>query len=102
MENKDKRWVITTMGINWKKEEIYTNYDQRYTLGMEVVSKTPCFWFPVWNGMAQYAEYYWLEDDEYEVFLHDQDAATAFVNRCKRREMDDRLMFKPGSVRGRA
>jgi len=101
MDNS-KKWELTTMAHPWKFQDIFVDAEERYALEMEMTTQTPCILFPVWNGMAEYAEYYWLEDEEYKHFLHDHDAMLIFVNQCKRRERDDRLMFKPGSSRGSA
>ncbi|GAB3447278.1 hypothetical protein [Insolitispirillum peregrinum] len=100
MEEKKKRWERTYHGQGWKWEASYVDSDNRFSLNMELKTNTPCISFPVWNGMAQYEEFYWLEDEEYHLFLHDRDALWAFVRRCKKREMDDRLMYHPGSSRG--
>jgi len=100
MSEQKKRWEMTIDGPQWNIDPIYIDAEERYSLEMETTTQTPCISFPVWNGMAEYAEYYWLEDEEYQRFLHDHDAMLVFVNRCKRREMDDRLMYQPGSSRG--
>ncbi len=98
--NDTRKWKITKDGAEWDIERL--NYDsmELYYVGIERTTSTYCIWFSVWNGMAEYMEYYWVEDDEFAVYEKDHAALTAFVNRCKRREMDERLMFHPGTRRG--
>ncbi len=98
-ENKNK-WEMTTAGSQYKIDDDFSSIENRFTVGFEKTTKTPCIYFPVFNHHAEYMEYYWLEDDEYRRFLVDHVAANEFASRCKRREMDERLMFTPGRMRG--
>jgi hypothetical protein len=45
-------------------------------------------------------EYYEVTDDEYARLMADPVGALAFVEECRRREHDERLMQKPGWNRG--
>jgi len=101
MEEEGKRWERTYHGDE-EMEDILVDREKRFSVEFDKNTNTPCISFPVRNSMCEYEEYYWLEDEEYHLFLHDRDALWAFVERCKEREMDERLMFHPGSRRGTA
>jgi hypothetical protein len=71
-----------------------------YALGRD--HELDCFYLsiPVSNPMVDYEEYYRLSDADFDALMDDFGAARDFADRCRRREMDDRLMIKPGSMRG--
>ncbi len=58
--------------------------------------------FPVFNGMAEYNEYYRVTEDEMKLFSEDKSLLFSFVEECKAQKHDERLLFKPGRVRGSA
>ncbi|MEZ3162020.1 hypothetical protein AB1K54_16005 [Microbacterium sp. BWT-B31] len=72
----------------------------RYSLGIEQDTGKRYLAIPVTNGLADYEEYYELDLDEYERFLADGEAATAFADECRERKNDERLIRKPGWNRG--
>ncbi len=78
----------------------YVNREEMFSLGVEETSGQ--FYFPVSSGFVDYAEYYAIDADMFERFHHDLASAVQFVNRCRRRELDELLMQKPGSNRGSA
>jgi hypothetical protein len=52
------------------------------------------------RGMVDYEEYYEVDQATFDHFSVDVDAALEFVQKCRRREMHDRLIVKPGRLRG--
>lgn len=78
----------------------HVSRDPRYALERDVVTGEPVFSIPVANSRADYEEYYSLSEEEFETFLADPELARDFAFRCGRRELDDRLVLKPGGERG--
>ncbi|RSV40105.1 hypothetical protein CA234_12635 [Sphingomonas sp. ABOLE] len=72
----------------------------RFALGTDMVSGQPYLSIPVSNRLADYEEYYRLTDSERVVFESDMVLAAAFAAKCRRREIDDRLILPPGADRG--
>ena len=71
-----------------------------YSLGRD--SELGCFYLsiPVGNPYVDYEEYYRLTDDEFETLMQEFGAARDFADRCRRHELDDRLLIRPGTLRG--
>lgn len=82
--------------------DIYFNHEERFSLGIEETSGKFYAAFPVRNDMIEYEEYYEITRAQFDLFQTDLNAALAFVNRCRRRELDELLIQKPGSRRGSA
>lgn len=80
----------------------YVNCEEMFSLGVEETSGQFYVSFPVSSGFVDYAEYYAIDQQMFERFQHDLASAVQFVNRCRRRELDELLMQKPGSNRGSA
>lgn len=76
--------------------------EHRFSLGTEGTTGRHYVSIPVSNGVADYEEYYALDEAEYARYLADPDAALPLVDRCRRREEDARLIVQPGSSRGTA
>ena len=55
---------------------------------------------PVSNGLADYDEYYEIDQPTFERYRANLDSAKEFVERCRARQEDSRLILKPGSRRG--
>ena len=83
-----------------KFTRIYVNREEMFCLGVEETSGQFYVSFPVSSGLADYEEYYAIDAHMFERSHHDLASALEFVNRCRRREMDELLMQKPGSIRG--
>lgn len=83
-----------------KFNDTHVNAAERFSLGIEEVSGTPYLSIPVSNRMVDYEEYYQIDRVTYDLYLTDSVAAMAFVKRCRIRELDERLIVKPGSDRG--
>jgi hypothetical protein len=56
--------------------------------------------FPVFNGMAEYSEYYEILPDEIEMVLSDEGCRKRLLEKSRTRLNDERLLFKPGRMRG--
>ncbi|MGA9223513.1 MAG: hypothetical protein WBZ57_20175 [Pseudomonas graminis] len=82
--------------------DTYANREERFSLGIEETSGQFYVSFPVSSGLADYEEYYAIDAHMFERFQHNLASALEFVNRCRRREMDELLMQKPGWNRGSA
>jgi hypothetical protein len=76
------------------------SHEHRYWLGTETASDRHYAAIPVANGMIDYVKHYCIDDDQYQKFLEDQNAAIAFIEGCRRREHDDLLIQNPGNNRG--
>ena len=76
------------------------NRADRYALEREAATGAPVFSIPVANAMVEYCEYYRLSEDEFRALVMDKALARDFAQRCGRREMDERLIFQPGTDRG--
>ena len=85
-----------------KFSRIHVNREEMFSLGVEETSGQFYVSFPVSSGIADYAEYYAIDAHTFERFQHDLASAIEFVNRCRRQELDELLMQKPGWNRGTA
>lgn len=85
-----------------KFSRIHVNREEMFSLGVEETSGQFYVSFPVSSGLADYEEYYAIDAHMLECFQNDLDSALQFVNRCRRRELDELLLQKPGSNRGSA
>lgn len=70
------------------------------TIGIEEASGKPYVSIPVSNRMVDYDEYYQIDRATYNLYLTNSTAALEFVKRCRTRELDELLIFKPGIDRG--
>ena len=81
------------------QEEFFSRED-RFSLGLDDASGRHYAEFPVTIGVADFNEYYVVDEERYALFLANPALALAFVNECRNREHDDLLMQKPGWNRG--
>lgn len=81
-------------------ELVFVNRAERYALERDRETGKPIFSIPVSSSYVEYDEYYDISEDEFRQLLFDDEAAKAFAARCGRRELDDRLILKPGWNRG--
>jgi hypothetical protein len=79
---------------------VHISRDPRFALERDAVTGEPVFSIPVANSRAEYEEYYSLSEEELKTLLADIELAKDFAFRCGRRELDDRLILKPGPERG--
>lgn len=83
-----------------KFKDTFVSKADRYSLGVEVDSGMYYAAIPVSNQLVDYAEYYELTADEYERLSSEPSRAIVFVESCRDRQQDRRLLMKPGSDRG--
>lgn len=72
----------------------------RCWLGTETDSGRNYLGIPISNAMVDYIEYYWIDREQYELFLDDHGSAFEFAEACRRRENDHLLVYAPGTDRG--
>lgn len=83
-------------------ERFFVNREDMFSLGIEETSGRYYVSFPVSSGIADYEEYYEIDQAKFELFKKDRETAIIFVNKCRRQELDDLLIQKPGANRGTA
>lgn len=83
-----------------KFTDVFVSREHLFSIGTQEVSGKHYVSIPVSNGMVDCEEYYEIDQATFDHFGVDADAALAFVQRCRRREEDDRLIVKPGRIRG--
>lgn len=83
-----------------KFNDIYISAEDRYSIGIEVDSGKYYISIPVSNGIVDYEEYYEITSTQYRNFVDNEANAVLFVEQCRRHELDDLLIQKPGTNRG--
>ncbi|KQZ14456.1 hypothetical protein ASD44_10525 [Mesorhizobium sp. Root554] len=83
-----------------KARDAFISHRHRFSLGSNDETGQFYLSIPVGNRLADYEEYYALTPEEFERFLHDEEAAASFANRCRTRQLDHLLVVPPGSDRG--
>lgn len=78
----------------------YVSAEHRFSLGQELGDGTFYLSIPVSNGIVDYEEYYRLNESEFRDFLAEPAHAAVLLERCRRREEDERLIQSPGWNRG--
>ena len=74
--------------------------NERFSIEKNVETGNLYVSFPVFNGLAEYSEFYFISDEEYLDFQKDEAKLFHFVQECKEQKHDDRLLLKPGRLRG--
>lgn len=85
-----------------KFSDAFISRKHMFSLGVEETTGRFYVSIPVSNGMVDYEEYYEIDRASFELFQNDIDAAVDFVMKCRRRELDELLIEKPGTNRGSA
>jgi hypothetical protein len=81
-------------------EPEFVSQDPPFSLGRNLETGRPVFAIPVRNRMVEYEEWYSISEVEMEALLKDFDLAAGYAYLCGDRELDDRLILKPGTDRG--
>jgi hypothetical protein len=81
-------------------KDVFVSREHRYSLAVDEAGGRCYVSIPVTNGRVDYEEYYEIDRLELDRFLADPSTALAFVERCRRREADDRLAYQPSIERG--
>jgi hypothetical protein len=79
---------------------IFLNKTERFSIDLETKFQKISVTIPVSNGLAEYEEFYEISEGELELFTNDDTLLKSFVHDCKNRKNDDRLLYKPGRLRG--
>lgn len=74
--------------------------EHRCSIGRDRATGSAYLSIPVANRLTDYEEYYRITAQERAAFLADAGRACTFAERCRRRELDDRLIIQPGADRG--
>jgi hypothetical protein len=85
-----------------KFSDVFTSRKHMFSIGVEETKGRFYVSIPVSNGLVDYEEYYEIDRASFELFQNDIDAAVDFVMKCRRRELDELLIEKPGTNRGSA
>jgi hypothetical protein len=80
--------------------DVWFSRTLRFAIGIEEESGRYYLSIPVANRMVDHEEYYEIDPATYQHFRTDPDAANAFADRCRHRELDDLLFHNPGRDRG--
>jgi hypothetical protein len=83
-----------------KFTDTFVSREHLFSIGTEEASGKHYVSIPVSNGMVDHEEYYEINEATFAQFSNDVEAALVFVGRCRRRELDDLLIVKPGRIRG--
>lgn len=81
-------------------EPEFVSQDPPFSLGRNLETGKPVFAIPVRNRMVEYEEWYAISEEEMVALMNDFDLAAGYAYLCGDREMDDRLLLKPGADRG--
>lgn len=76
--------------------------EHRFSVGVVAETGEAYVSIPVSNQRVDYEEHYRIDADMFARFLADPAEALPFIERCRRREEDARLMRQPGVERGTA
>lgn len=85
-----------------KFKDLFISRQHMFSIGIEEDAGQYYVSFPVSNGMVDYEEYYAIAPATLDAFMDDPDAALAFVIKCRKRQLDELLIIKPGKNRGTA
>jgi hypothetical protein len=81
-------------------EDHFVSQLKLFTVGQDTETGRKFISFPVSNGLVEYEEYYFLDDDKYDRLKAAFAVVDEFVARCKNHQEDERLIMEPGSKRG--
>jgi len=76
--------------------------EHRFSIGVVKETGQHYISIPVSNQRVDYEEYYEIDEAMAARFLAGPDDALPFVERCRRREEDARLIYQPSADRGTA
>jgi hypothetical protein len=88
------------MEMEMKFTDILVHKEERFSIGIEEQTGKYYISIPVANSLVDYEEYYAINKSEFDEFSASIAAAAEFVRQCRSRELDDRLIMKPGKDRG--
>lgn len=83
-----------------KLRDVFVSKEDRFAIEEDLETGAYYISFPVFNGLTEYSEFYKISKEELDLFLGNVNLLKDFVMNCKNRKMDERLLMKPGKVRG--
>lgn len=83
-----------------KLYDTLTNISERFSIGIELETERLYVSIPVSNRLVDYEEYYQIDRVAYDLYMSNPAAALDFVKLCRNREVDNLLIFAPGTDRG--
>ena len=83
-----------------KLSDVHVYREDRYSIEQDLDSGKYYLSFPVFNGMAEYTEYYEILPDELDAIMNNEAFRKRVLAKSRNRQNDDRLLFKPGRMRG--
>ena len=83
-----------------KLSDVHVYREDRCSIEQDLDSGKYYLTFPVFNGMAEYTEYYEILPDEVDAIMNNEAFRKRLLAKSRNRQNDDRLLFKPGRIRG--
>jgi hypothetical protein len=83
-----------------KMKNVFVDRENRWGLDIDEISGRMFVNIPVANRMADYLEWYEIDQETFERFRADPASASDFVTKAKNRELDHLLLLQPGTDRG--
>jgi len=74
--------------------------EHRFSIGIIGTTGEKYLSIPVTNQRVDYEEHYWIDDVMFDRFAANPRDALSFVERCRQRQEDSRLILQPGADRG--
>ena len=78
----------------------FLDKENKFAIGKNIKTNEYILSIPVANQLTDYLEYYRLTLEQYNEFLEQSVKALPFVEKCRKRELDELLILKPGKDRG--
>ncbi|AZD83093.1 MULTISPECIES: hypothetical protein [Pseudomonas] len=83
-----------------KFNDILFSESERFSIGIEEDSGKFYVSIPVSNRMIDYEEYFEIDKTSFDLYINNPTSALSFVERCRKREVDNLLIIQPGIDRG--
>ena len=81
------------------KDHFFSKED-RYSLGLDTETGKFYLSIPVSNGLVDYEEYFEIGAKTFEELMEHPIQAIFLAEKCRKHEMDEKLIIKPGRLRG--
>lgn len=78
----------------------YAFREERFSIGRELTTGRCYISIPVSNGIADYEEFYEIEEKLLSECPENMEHLCLLAHLCRRQQNDDRLIIKPGTKRG--
>jgi hypothetical protein len=87
-------------GVKNRFEETFLSREHHYSLGNDLKVGGHYLSISVSDGVVDYDEHYGVSTAQFQRFSENPTAALEFVEGCRRRELDDQLIYQPSTNRG--